>query len=65
MRGLKLKLPKEFNIYVASAKEHAAISMFLLTKEDLPLYIDEIKQWGKCGTNEQIKFGIRDIENPT
>lgn len=64
VKGLKLKLPKELNMYVANAKEYAALKLYPLSREGLPLYLDKVTQWGKMGTDEQIEFVTSDIKNP-
>ena len=64
VKKLGLNSPKEFNTYVTNAKEYAALKLFPLTREGLPLYLDTVTQWGKSGTNDQIEFDTSDVKNP-
>ena len=64
VKNLGLETPKPFNRYVAMAKEYASIKLFAFTKENLPLYLDRVTQWGGDGDNEQVEFDTTDLKNP-
>ena len=64
VQKLNLKTPKQFNNYVSMAKEYAALRLPPMTREDLPLFIDTVTEWGGEGGNEQVEFDTTDLKNP-